>query len=114
MRVASERTVVILSGVFGLAPLDLVSGTSYPLAKAERLPIIAALYTEVSLTLAVFQAESNLMKELAVPETKTASWAAGWARRLSDMRDRWPDRIERGELDRCLQQIRALTIPATT
>lgn len=109
MRVASERTVVILSGVFGLAPLDLVSGTTYPLAKAERLPVIAALHTEVSLTIAVFEAELHLMQELAPGAAKQAAWAASWTQRLSELRNRWPDRIERAELDGCLQLVRALT-----
>src|SRR4051812_44710794 len=32
----SERTVVLLAGLFGLEPHELVAGTSYPAAKAER------------------------------------------------------------------------------
>lgn len=41
-----ERTVVLLAGIFKVEPPDLVSGTTYPLAKAERLPPIACRYTE--------------------------------------------------------------------
>lgn len=41
-----ERTVVILAGLFGLEPHALVYGTSYPIAKRERLPAVAARYTE--------------------------------------------------------------------
>ena len=33
-----ERTVALLAGIFRVEPHDLVSGTSYPAAKAERLP----------------------------------------------------------------------------
>ena len=32
-----ERTVALLAGIFRVEPHDLVSGTSYPAAKAERL-----------------------------------------------------------------------------
>jgi transcriptional regulator with XRE-family HTH domain len=46
-----ERTVALLAGVFKLEPRDLVAGTSYPEAKADRLPLVTARYTEVELTL---------------------------------------------------------------
>jgi transcriptional regulator with XRE-family HTH domain len=45
--VPSERTVALLAGVFHVEPTELVDGTSYPAAKAERLPLVAARYTEV-------------------------------------------------------------------
>ncbi len=49
MTAPSERTVVLLAGVFKVEPLELVAGTSYPQARAERLPSVAARYTEVEL-----------------------------------------------------------------
>lgn len=45
--VPGERTVVLLAGAFHVEPLELVEGTAYPLAKAERLPLVVARYTEV-------------------------------------------------------------------
>lgn len=51
----SERTIVLLAGVFKLEPHELIAGTSYPLAKAERLPAVACRYTEVELQLALLQ-----------------------------------------------------------
>jgi transcriptional regulator with XRE-family HTH domain len=53
MSVPSERTVVLLAGLFKLEPHDLVDGTTYPMAKAERLPPIAARHTDVELQLAL-------------------------------------------------------------
>jgi transcriptional regulator with XRE-family HTH domain len=47
----SERTVVLLAGLFKLEPHELIAGTSYPAAKAERLPSVACRYTEVELQL---------------------------------------------------------------
>ena len=38
MTVPGERTVVLLAGLFKIEPRELVAGTNYPLAKAERLP----------------------------------------------------------------------------
>lgn len=51
----SERTVVLLAGLFKLEPHDLVAGTSYPAAKAERLPAVACRYTEAELHLALLE-----------------------------------------------------------
>ena len=48
-----ERTVALLAGVFKVEPHELVGGTSYPPAKAERLPVVVARYTEVELQLAL-------------------------------------------------------------
>ena len=39
--VPSERTLALLAGIFHLEPPELVEGTSYPDAKAERLPLVA-------------------------------------------------------------------------
>src|SRR5438270_893654 len=41
-----ERTVALLAGIFRVEPHELVSGTSYPAAKAERLPVVVARWTE--------------------------------------------------------------------
>jgi transcriptional regulator with XRE-family HTH domain len=53
MTVPGERTVVLLAGLFKVEPRELVAGTSYPPAKAERLPAVAARYTEIELLLAL-------------------------------------------------------------
>jgi transcriptional regulator with XRE-family HTH domain len=53
MAVPGERTVVLLAGLFKVEPRELVAGTSYPQAKAERLPAVAARYTEIELMLAL-------------------------------------------------------------
>jgi transcriptional regulator with XRE-family HTH domain len=53
----SERTVVLLAGLFKVEPRELVAGTSYPMAKAERLPAVAARYTEVELLLELLAAD---------------------------------------------------------
>ena len=49
----SERTVVLLAGLFKLEPHALVADTSYPAAKAERLPAVACRYTEAEQQLAL-------------------------------------------------------------
>src|SRR5262245_9075186 len=51
----SERTVVLLAGLFSQEPHELVAGTGYPAAKAERLPLVACRYTEVEFQLALLR-----------------------------------------------------------
>src|SRR3954463_8575334 len=53
MTVPGERTVVLLAGLFKMEPHELVAGTIYPVAKAQRLPVVAACHTEVELLVAL-------------------------------------------------------------
>ena len=53
LNVAGERTVALLAGCFGMEPHDLVDGTTYPVAKADRLPLVVARWTEVEHQLAL-------------------------------------------------------------
>jgi transcriptional regulator with XRE-family HTH domain len=48
-----ERTVALLAGLFRMEPHDLVEGTSYPAAKADRLPLVVSRWTEVEHQLAL-------------------------------------------------------------
>jgi transcriptional regulator with XRE-family HTH domain len=51
----SERTIVLLAGLFKVEPHELIAGTAYPAAKAERLPTVACRYTEVEFQLALLR-----------------------------------------------------------
>ena len=52
-----ERTITLLAGLFKVEPHELVAGTSYPPAKADRLPLVATRYTEVELQLELLAAD---------------------------------------------------------
>lgn len=51
----SERTIVLLAGLFKVSPCALVSGTTYPQAKAEKLPASVCSYTALELDLALME-----------------------------------------------------------
>lgn len=55
LNVAGERTVALLAGCFGMEPHDLVAGTTYPVAKADRLPAVVARWTEVEHQVAMLE-----------------------------------------------------------
>jgi transcriptional regulator with XRE-family HTH domain len=57
MSYPGERTVTLLAGLFKLEPHELVAGTAYPAAKADRLPIVANRYTEAEQQVALCEAD---------------------------------------------------------
>jgi len=71
LAVPSERTIVLLAGLFRVEPIDLVAGTGYPPAKAERLPTVACRYTEVDLQLALLACDLAWLERLGVPANTT-------------------------------------------
>jgi transcriptional regulator with XRE-family HTH domain len=74
--VPGERTVALLAGVFGLEPHELVAGTEYPSAKAERLPTVVARHTEVELQLALMERDLRWLEgaPAGVAQRVTAQW----------------------------------------
>jgi transcriptional regulator with XRE-family HTH domain len=58
-----ERTVALLGGVFKVEPHELVADTDYPAAKAERLPLVVARYTEVEHQLALLDARLGAISD---------------------------------------------------
>jgi transcriptional regulator with XRE-family HTH domain len=55
--IPGERTIVLLAGLFGVEPHELVNGTDYPDAKVDRLPLVAARHTRVEARLLALDAE---------------------------------------------------------
>ena len=99
----SERTVALLAGVFKVDPLDLVAGTSYPPAKADRLPLVVARYTEVELQLEL------LANDLAWLERagRDASVLDAWQARLLALLELSHDARERATITGALERVRA-------
>lgn len=65
-----ERTVALLAGLFKLEPHELVAGTNYPPAKAERLPVVVTRYTEVELQLRLLAVD----EERGLDDTRRREW----------------------------------------
>lgn len=60
----SERTVTLLAGLFKMTPHDLVAGSDYPLARAERLPLVVASLTPAEHVLGVVEALAAALSSL--------------------------------------------------
>lgn len=84
---ASERTVTLLAGLFKLEPHELVADTDYPVAKAERLPVVTCRYTEVELQLRLFE------------QSLQSGHSHDWSDRLDELAQFAHDRGERALIE---------------
>ena len=101
LSVPSERTVALLAGIFKCEPVELVGGTDYPGAKAERLPAVVCRYTEVELQLRLLEAD------------EAAGRTAGWDERLRLLAKGAWDRRERDAIAAARARLRHTTSPKT-
>lgn len=74
--VPGERTVTLLAGLFAMEPYDLVVGTSYPRAKVDRLPTVAARHTQVELQLALLERDLRWLE--SAPRAAARDVVATW------------------------------------
>lgn len=107
LSVPSERTVTLLAGVFGCEPHELVAGTDYPRAKAERLPLVAARHTEVDHRLAVLGALLRQAESVPPPHGArlVEALAREWRPRLTVMLDGAVDPDDRARLRATLRRL---------
>jgi transcriptional regulator with XRE-family HTH domain len=103
--VPGERTVTLLAGLFKVEPAELVAGTGYPPAKAERLPVVAARHTEVELRLAVLERDLAWLARGLVPAAEARAELDAWAARLRALAVAATDPVELDALALALRQV---------
>jgi transcriptional regulator with XRE-family HTH domain len=89
MSIPGERTVALLAGLFSLEPHELVDGTDYPSAKAERLPVVVTRYTEVEHQLALLDRDLAWLDRTGGADATEvlAEWRLRLASMLADSHD---------------------------
>jgi transcriptional regulator with XRE-family HTH domain len=97
MSMPGERTVALLAGLFKVEPHELVAGTAYPGAKAERLPVVVARHTEVELQLALLDNDRQWLER--GDRREAVDVLVGWQARLRLLAESTYDRRERRLLD---------------
>ena len=60
----SERTIALLAGLFKISPHALVSGTTYPQAKADRLPAFVCSFTRLEVDLLLLEKDLAWLERL--------------------------------------------------
>jgi transcriptional regulator with XRE-family HTH domain len=99
----SERTIVLLAGLFKLEPHELIAGTGYPIAKAERLPSVACRYTENEFQLALLQRDLEWAGHLDQAERNDI--ADSWRIKLEALAEQAYDAGERALLEKAREQL---------
>ena len=102
-----ERTVALLAGVFKLEPYELVAGTSYPQAKVDRLPLVAARYTEAEMQVRLLERDLRGWEQVGLGDTATTTTLPpayvgdelrGWLLRMEALAAATDDQHERSVL----------------
>jgi transcriptional regulator with XRE-family HTH domain len=101
-----ERTVALLAGIFKVSPHELVAGTDYPSAKADRLPVVVAHHTEVELQLRLLDADLAWLEHVDRGHAEVV--LARWDATLSALLDETFDRRERELLIAAMRRIHQL------
>jgi len=86
LTIPSERSVTLMAGIFKLSPTELVEGTTYPQAKAERLPELTTTITELELNFSLLQ---NDLEWLACLDNHTSKPA-----HIQAVLEKWTPRLE--------------------
>lgn len=87
LSVPGERTIALLAGWFKMPPHALVAGTTYPDAKAERLPPFVCQYTDLELDLALLDNDLGWLTRLQGDPR--------WPRLAESVWERWVGTLER-------------------
>jgi transcriptional regulator with XRE-family HTH domain len=90
LTVPSERSITLMAGIFKQSPTELVEGTTYPRAKAERLPEVANLYTELELQHALMINDTEWLRQLNNPTTLSKN--------IHQTLEKWLPRLEQWKL----------------
>jgi transcriptional regulator with XRE-family HTH domain len=100
-----ERTVTLLAGLFKLEPHDLVAGTTYPSAKADRLPVVTARYTEVEHQLELLDNDLRWLDRCEPAEADGV--LEQWRARLGLLADETWDQRERAAVEAARRRVAA-------
>ena len=99
-----ERTVALLASVFKVEPHVLVAGTTYPTARAERLPVVVAMHTEVDLQLALLDNDLAWLEQFRPADERAI--LDGWMSRLGSLLEASHDDRERLAVRRARAAVR--------
>ncbi|HMJ75863.1 MAG TPA: helix-turn-helix transcriptional regulator [Iamia sp.] len=103
-----SRTVALLAGLFHLEAHDLVGGTDYPAAKADRLPLVVTRHTEVEHQLALMEVDLAWVEgpDAVVADHRVAEAVRQrWRTTLAKLAGTVVDPAETAELERARRRL---------
>ena len=95
--------MTLLAGLFKLEPHELVAGTAYPTAKADRLPVVANRYTEAEQQVALCETDLAWISRgpSLYGDQRLAQWDVALRRLAQDC-----DRHDRDLVEGCHGKVR--------
>lgn len=91
LTIPGERTVTLLAGLFKMSPHELVEETTYPQAKAERLPPVACCYTALEMDLALLENDLTWITQL--DERNAKLWTHKIRQKWAPKLDTWATQV---------------------
>jgi hypothetical protein len=86
-----------------MEPHELIRGTNYPAAKADRLPLVTARHTEVDLQLALLRRDLGWLE--GAPAAVADRVVRRWRLELASLRDATVDLRQRRRIDAALASL---------
>jgi len=111
LTVPSERTLILLAGLFKNSPHELADGTTYPDAKAEKLPFVVCTYTPLEVDLELLENDLKWLDRLSPSVAKerfSEEIYQHWSGRLAIISEQCQDERERQLLTAALNNLRSL------
>jgi transcriptional regulator with XRE-family HTH domain len=107
LTIPSERTITLIAGLFKIAPHALVEETTYPRAKAERLPEVACCYTTVEMALALLENDLAWLDRLGQSSQNGAAieLRTRWVTCLAELAGQVIDEREKVLLERAREKL---------
>jgi len=97
LTIPSERSITLMAGLFKLTPPQLVEGTTYPRAKAERLPELTTILTEPEHDLALLENDLEWLNSLergSSKHSRTRQVLEKWSPKLEEWNCKFQDAHE--------------------
>jgi transcriptional regulator with XRE-family HTH domain len=113
LTIPGERTITLLAGIFKMTPAELVQHSTYPDAKAERLPLNVCSYTPLEVELALLENDLKWLekvKNTANFKGLRAQMISEWRERLLLLLENNDDDCEKEALRSALKEIKAIEI----
>lgn len=116
LTIPGERTIVLLAGLFKTDPYTLVEDTTYPTAKADRLPHVVCCYTQLELDLVLLGndlAWLERMPDRQRPHAQRELWET-WAPCLRRWRESHLSAAEREQVNAAQEKLALACQPRAT
>lgn len=113
LTIPGERTITLLAGIFKMTPAELVHHSTYPNAKADRLPLSVCSYTPLEVDLALLENDLKWLERVSnAPNFRKlqAQLISEWREHLLHCLENNNEEYEKQTLRSAIKKINAIEI----